>query len=215
MPGYWSKRPNYVTPDAASARAFAEPKAKLISEFLELRGDERILDVGAGTGHLTVALAKRGHPLVATDMAHAMLIRNPASRRAVADAGRLPFPDASFDVVVESNLLHHIEDPVGVLREMARVSRGKIGAVEPNRNHPPMFLFSLLVKEEWKGLRFTPGYLRRLAERARLDVKRVFPTGWVYQNKTPNWLAGPLSKFNGRCALAAYTVGAFRKENRP
>ncbi len=214
MSDYWSKRPNYATPDAASARAFAEPKAELISKFLKLRGDERILDVGAGTGHLTVALARRGHRLVATDLAHAMLIRNPASGRALADAEHLPFPDASFDVVVESNLLHHVEDPVAVLREMARVSRGKIGVIEPNRNHPPMFLFSLLVKEEWKGLRFTPGHLKRLAERARLGVERVFPTGWVYQNKTPNWLAGPLSKFNGRCALAAYTVGAFRKENR-
>ena len=213
MSDYWSKRPDYVTPDAASARGFAEPKAKLISEFLELRGDERILDVGAGTGHLTVALARRGHPLVATDLAHAMLTRNPARGRAVADAGRLPFPDASFDVVVESNLLHHVDDPIAVLGEMARVSRGKIGVIEPNRNHPPMFLFSLLVKEERKGLRFTPGHLKRLAARARLGVDRVFPTGWVYQNKTPNWLAGPLSKFNGRCALAAYTVGAFRKEN--
>ena len=215
MSDYWSRRPDYVTSDAASARGFAEPKAALISKFLELRGDERILDVGAGNGHLTVALARRGHPLVATDLAHAMLIRNSASGRALADAERLPFPDASFDVVVESNLLHHVEDPVAVLREMARVSRGKIGVIEPNRNHPPMFLFSLLVKEEWKGLRFTPGHLKRLAERARLGVERVFPTGWVYQNRTPNWLVGPLSKFNGRCALAAYTVGAFLKEKRP
>ena len=63
-------------------------------------------------------------------------------------------------------------------------------------------------------IHFAPLDRRFRQERARLGVERIFPTGWVYQNKTPNWLAGPRSKFNGRCALAAYTVGAFRKENR-
>jgi hypothetical protein len=76
-----------------------------------------------------------------------------------------------------------------------------------------MALFSLLVREERAGLRFTPGHLRRLGESAGLRVIFLEASGWVYQNRTPSRLAALLGRFNGRCALAAYAVGVFTKEN--
>lgn len=210
--GYWDGQAGYRDADARSARAFAEPKAERIAELLALGGDEPVLDVGAGTGHLTAALARRGHPVTALDASAGMLGRNPAPRRVRADATRLPFGDGAFALTVESNLLHHVDDPVEVLKEMARVSRGGVVAIEPNRNHPPMFLFSLLVREEWPALRFTPDHVRRLAEQAGLAAKHVAATGWVYQNKTPAFLAGVLGKYNRACPLAAYVLGVFMQE---
>jgi len=209
---YWSAHSSYRDADSPSARAFADPKAERIARLLGLRGDEPVLDVGAGTGHLGEAFRRRGHPVTAIDLTRAMLARNPASRRLVADGARLPFADAAFPLVIEASVLHHVADPVAVLREMARVSAGPVVAVEPNRNHPPMFVFSLLLREEWPALRFTPTHVARLGRRARLAPLDVAATGWVYQNKTPARLAGVLARYNRPCPVAAYTVAVFRQE---
>jgi SAM-dependent methyltransferase len=205
----WEERGDYKGADAPSARAFADPKAERIARWAGLTGSEPILDVGAGTGHLTQAFRRRGHRVVACDAAARMLARNPASLRARGDAARLPFPDGAFALAVESNLLHHVADPVAVLREMARVAGGRVAAIEPNRNHPPMFLFSLARREERAGLRFTKAHLARLAAAADLSPIRLEATGWVYQNRTPDFLAGLLGRRNGACPLAAYVVGVF------
>lgn len=207
--GYWEQHKSYKPADAASARAFADPKAERIAEWAGLAPGEPILDVGAGTGHMTEALRRRGHPVVAVDASAAMLRRNPSPARVRADAARLPFRDGTFATAVEANLLHHVADPVAVLREMARVARGRVAAVEPNRNHPPMFLFSLLVREEWAGLRFTKAHVQGLAAAAGLRTVRIEATGWVYQNKTPGFLAGILGRANRGCPVAAYLLGVF------
>lgn len=208
--GYWERRERYAPPDAPSARAFAAPKARAIAEALALTGRETVLDVGAGTGHLGEAFRARGHRVVAVDASSNMLRRNPAPFLCLADAGRLPFPDGAFDVSVEANLLHHLPDPVAALREMARVSRLGVGLVEPNRYHPPMALFSLLVAEERRGLRFCARHLRRLAESAGLRPALLVAVGWVYQNRTPAAVVGLLGRFNRPCPAAAYVVGVFR-----
>ncbi len=215
---YWERHTSYRDAESASARAFADPKAARIAGALGLSGSERILDVGAGTGHLGAAFERRGHEVVAVDLARALLLRNPArsdGRGILADALRLPFASGSFPLVIEASLLHHVDDPVAVLREMARVSQGPVAAVEPNRNHPPMFLFSLLLREEWRALRFRPAHLRRLAEKAGLQTQQVEATGWVYQNKTPRLLAGWLGKWNRNVPCSAYALGVFRKAEDP
>jgi len=209
---YWDEHGSYKDAGARSARAFAEPKAARIAAAFGLAGNEPVLDVGAGTGHLSEAFRRRGHPVIALDASANMLRRNPTSARVRADAVRLPFPDDAFPLVVESNLLHHADDPVAVLKEMGRVSRGPVAAIEPNRNHPPMFLFSLLLKEEWPALRYTRSHLGELAKAAGLHRVCLEATGWVYQNKTPNLLAGWLGRYNGSCPVAAYLLGVFRKE---
>jgi SAM-dependent methyltransferase len=208
--GYWARRERYAAPDATSARAFAVPKARAIAEALALTGRETVLDVGAGTGHLGEAFRARGHRVVALDASWNMLRKNPAPVLCLADAARLPFPDGAFDVAVEANLLHHLPDAVAALREMARVSRLGVGVVEPNRYHPPMALFSLLVPEERRGLRFCARHVRRLAESAGLSPLFLVAAGWVYQNRTPAAVARFLSRFEGPCPAAAYVVGAFR-----
>lgn len=208
--GYWEEHGSYKDADAASARAFADPKAARVAAVLGLRGDEPVLDVGAGTGHLTAAFARRGHPVTALDRAGAMLRRNAAGPRVRGDAARLPFPDGAFALAVESNVLHHVPDPVGVMREMARVAGGVVALIEPNRNHPPMFCFSLLLREEWPALRYTPSHVRRLAAAAGLPVLHLAAEGWVYQNKTPDPFARRLGRYNGPCPLGAYIVGVFR-----
>jgi SAM-dependent methyltransferase len=84
-----------------------------------------VLDLGAGTGVVSDRLRDRGARPVALDLSEDML-RLDRHRRPpalVADVGALPLATAALGGVVASFVLNHVGDPIGVLREMARVSR--------------------------------------------------------------------------------------------
>src|SRR6185503_14968602 len=97
--------------------------AELLGGLLPPGG--RYLDVGAGTG---ARLAEHGS-LLAVDVEPMALAlhreRHPSSAVVACDAGALPFPDATFDAVVEITVLYHraISEPAAAVAEMARVVR--------------------------------------------------------------------------------------------
>jgi ubiquinone/menaquinone biosynthesis C-methylase UbiE len=121
---------------AAEAYATGEHKSgrelQLVVDFAAPTGSERVLDIGTGAGHTALALAPRVSSVVLTDPVQAML---GTARRLFADAGirnaefveavaeRLPFPDASFDIVTTRLAAHHFDDVALAFREMARVLR--------------------------------------------------------------------------------------------
>jgi malonyl-CoA O-methyltransferase len=91
-----------------------------------------VVDLGAGTGHASLAL-KRRYPssrVVALDLAEGML-RSARSQqtllrrfaRVCADAAALPLRDASVDLVFSNLMLQWCSDPDAVLRECRRVLR--------------------------------------------------------------------------------------------
>lgn len=92
-----------------------------------------LLDLGCGPGTITVDLAERVAPgrVVGLDAAAGVLAeaaalaerRGAAVEWVVGDALALPFDDATFDVVHAHQVLQHLPDPVGALRELARVTR--------------------------------------------------------------------------------------------
>jgi SAM-dependent methyltransferase len=57
----------------------------------------------------------------------------PAGRIVEASGDRLPFDDASFDVVCESGMLHHVPDPNLIVQEMMRVARYAVFLSDENR----------------------------------------------------------------------------------
>lgn len=91
-----------------------------------------VLDVGCGPGTITVDLAARVAPgrtvgvdaAVAAIAEAAQLTTDDRVEFHVADVMRLDFPDDSFDIVHAHQVLQHLADPVGALREMGRVCRG-------------------------------------------------------------------------------------------
>jgi SAM-dependent methyltransferase len=86
----------------------------------------RVLELGAGTGRLTAALAAHAHQVLATDPLPEMLahLRRalPEIPAAQAVAERIPLPDHSVDVVVSAQAYHWF-DPDKALPEIARVLR--------------------------------------------------------------------------------------------
>lgn len=128
---------------------------------------ERALDVGAGTGDLTVGLigaSDRSSTVVALDLAPRMheiaqrrLARAGLTRRAmsvVGNAESVPLPDASVDRVISGFTLRNIGDLPRALREMRRVLRpgGRIVLLE--LSHPPNAAFGALYR--WYFDRLAP-----------------------------------------------------------
>jgi SAM-dependent methyltransferase len=108
-----------------------------LCETIDLRSGERVLDIAAGNGNVSLAAARRWCDVVATDYVPALLDRAMARARAEhldieiqqADAEALPFADASFDVVVSTFGIMFTPDQEQAAVEMARVCRpgGKMG----------------------------------------------------------------------------------------
>lgn len=95
-------------------------KYRIIKEQLQLLGDARVLDVGAGTGI--------GHEIIPNtgiDPAAKLIAQHPNKESVVGPAEQLPFPDNSFDAAISVTALHHT-DFRRALTEMLRVSRGPI-----------------------------------------------------------------------------------------
>ncbi len=121
---------------AAEAYATGEHKSgrelELVVDFAAPTGGERVLDIGTGAGHTALALAPRVSSVVLTDPVPTMLataqrlftvagVRNAEFVEAVAE--RLPFPDASFDIVSTRLAAHHFDEVAAAMREVARVLR--------------------------------------------------------------------------------------------
>lgn len=83
----------------------------------------RLLDVGCGTGGSAFVLSRYGHAVgMDRDPQFLDLSKDrPYAERVVGEAEKLPFPDASFDVVAALDVLEHLDDDIAGAREVVRV----------------------------------------------------------------------------------------------
>lgn len=109
-----------------------------------VHGQARVLEVGAGTGLVTSALAGAVQQVVASDYADGMVAALQQRMRAAghgnvqcvqADVYQLPYPDASFDAVVAANVLHLLPDLPAGLEALRRVVRPGGVVVVPTYCH--------------------------------------------------------------------------------
>lgn len=110
---------------------------ELLSEAVDLRAGERVLDVAAGNGNATLAAARRFAHVTSTDYVPALLERGKLRAQAeglsvtfdVADAEALPYTGASFDVILSTFGVMFAPDHTKAASEMMRVCRpgGRIG----------------------------------------------------------------------------------------
>jgi SAM-dependent methyltransferase len=87
-------------------------------------GGSLVLDVGAGRPEFAEAFAGAGATYVALDVNELGAAAAAAGSFCVVGSGeRLPFADASLDVVFASNVLEHVRHPTMLLDELVRVAR--------------------------------------------------------------------------------------------
>jgi ubiquinone/menaquinone biosynthesis C-methylase UbiE len=108
-----------------------------LCEALDLHAGARVLDVAAGNGNATLAAARRWCDVTSTDYVSSLLESGRARAEAEghrvqfqeADAENLPFPDASFDVVMSTFGVMFTPNQGKAASELVRVCRpgGKIG----------------------------------------------------------------------------------------
>ncbi|MCG8350962.1 MAG: methyltransferase domain-containing protein [Chloroflexales bacterium] len=146
----WSNPDAVSHQDAANMAAFLEERAQtpeqqrlhatLISQFAP-QPDERLIDVGCGTGVIARRLAscvgETGYVLgldistVMIKMARQLSV-HPALHFEQSDVTALPYAEASFDGATAARLLLHVDNPAAILRELRRVVKpgGRLGLLE-------------------------------------------------------------------------------------
>jgi len=102
-----------------------------------LSEDMVLVDLGAGDGYLSRAVAPKVDTVIAVDISGAMIneLRKKAAREGlrniqtiVSDGCDVPLEDGSVDIICANMFLHHIEEPITAVREMSRILKpgGKV-----------------------------------------------------------------------------------------
>lgn len=131
----------YTTSDRLSSRLATQRTIDIILET-KCFEDRAVLDMGCGDGHFTIHFWNAGNPRSLTGVdaaAQAIRISNKNKQDRpiefmVGNAHHLPYPDNSFDVVLIQSILHHDDDPQGMIREAFRLAP-LILIHEPNGNN--------------------------------------------------------------------------------
>lgn len=178
--------------DLLSDRSEA-PMRKSGLELLKASTGERVLEIGFGTGHSLVAVAKAVGPkgkvfgldlsdkmlkLAKTNLAKARLLER--TRLRCGDAAQLPYADGSMDGVFMSFTLELFDTPEipKVLRECKRVLRrgGRIvvvGMSKDAKRDPLIGIFEWIHMHFPNYLDCRPIYVRKAIERAGFTIKRA------------------------------------------
>jgi SAM-dependent methyltransferase len=152
---------------------------------LGLRAGELVLDLGCGFGRHAYEVLRRGGRVVACDMAIPELVevrntyaamvasgeldRDVTATATAGDATRLPFPDATFDRVIASEVLEHVPNDQGALDELMRVLKpGGIIAVTVPAFLPERICWAL--SDDYHAPAEVGGHVR-IYTRAELGVK--------------------------------------------
>ena len=160
-------------------------------ERLGLKAGDKVLDLGCGFGRHAFEAARRGASVVALDAGRDEVEGVAATFAAMVEAGELaegslhanvvqgdalhlPFPDATFDRVVCSEVLEHIPDDVAAMHELTRVLRpGGTMAITVPRFGPELVNWAL--SDEYHNV---PGGHIRIYRRSVLEG-RLTSTGMV------------------------------------
>lgn len=115
--------------DTAQGRIVGRIEKEAIYSYLEPRTGLKLLDIGCGTGHYSIDLARMGLEVIGIDVSQAMLKKAQAKATEAgvtmhfteADALCLPFADETFDLVLSADSMEWVADFPVALQEAYRV----------------------------------------------------------------------------------------------
>jgi SAM-dependent methyltransferase len=207
----------WSTGDYAVVGTTLQIVGEALCEALDLRSGASVLDVAAGNGNATLAAARRWCDVTSTDYVTSLLesgkkragAEGHVIRFQEADVEKLPFGDASFDVVMSTFGVMFTPDQEQAAREMARVCKpgGKIGLA----NWTPESFIGQLFKTIGKYVPPAPGVRspglwgtrKRLEELFGTNAMHIAATQreFVFRYRSPmHWIEvfrtyyGPMNK---------------------
>src|SRR3989338_1010354 len=170
--------------DHPVVKAHVTDKLNFIKKNIKFSKKTKVLEVGAGNGYFSYYLADFCDLLV-TDINRETLLLNPVKKKMIADANKLPFKDDSFDVVMCFDVLHHVDNPEKVVKELNRVSRKYVILVEPNSENFIYTLIFLFIPREWGSIKFTTKYFKNLICGNNLKILKFKHVGRFTTPNTP------------------------------
>ncbi len=126
-------RSNFVSRDGAGYERqmgrWSQRLAPLFADFAGVGGDERVLDMGCGTGSLAAEVGRRDPETFVVGLDYSVAYANYASQHVggrcrflVADGAVLPFADGLFNRCFSQLVLHFVPDPRLAIGELRRVT---------------------------------------------------------------------------------------------
>ena len=204
---FWARRPYEDAADRAALRA-----------MLPRRGG-RLLDVGAGYGRLVdeyeafAEVVLLDASAVHVEAARRRLASDPRISVMEADASAIPLGDETVDVVVCVRLLHHLEDPRPVLREIGRVLRpgGTLVLEVANKRNAKAIARWLLRRQAWSPFAPGPATYRPLHhDHAPADLER-----WLAEAGLRIERRRTVSLFRARPVTARFHAATLVRLERP
>jgi len=163
----------------------------IINEYLTLEPEEKIIDVGGGTGLIAKVLRskKQNDDIMVIDLSHSMLqkVKDPTLSVAQGDVTAFPLKDETFTLAILVNTLHHIYETKQqvALQEVFRIlkKQGKIFVIEI------WHLSNLFIKIEkifvGKTHHLTPDKMQLAIQDAGFhEIKVFFPKKYPYRYVT-------------------------------
>jgi len=186
---------------------------RLSLQFLEMEElispEHRVLEIGCGIGSVVAALNEKGIDAIGTDISAAAVEygrqKYPGIRIEAHPAERLPYDDASFDVVLSFDLFEHIDQTDAHLAEVTRLLKpgGYYLFQTPNKYVNTVWETLSTRSFEWRRYHpslHSPGQLRKRLARHGLDCR------FVKINPINEYALQKLRKALGRVGLIARYV---------
>ncbi|MEA3186211.1 MAG: hypothetical protein QOD99_41 [Chthoniobacter sp.] len=162
-----------------------------------------VIDLGCGDGFFTIRFWDAAKPktMLGIDGAASAIdvAKKSCGARAirfeVGNAHQLPLPDDSFDVALVQSVLHHDDDPQGIIREAFRLARAVV-IHEPNGNNPFLKVIEKAspYHREHHETSYTTTQMTRWIERAGGSVIQKRFAGFVAMF-CPDWIARIMKLF--------------------
>jgi ubiquinone/menaquinone biosynthesis C-methylase UbiE len=187
----------------------AERRAKLIINYGSLEPNERVLEIGCGTGLFTDLIINQiDLDLIAIDISNDLL--NKAKQRGLnvkfdtQSAHSLRFENNSFNKVIGSSVLHHLNVEIA-LKEFFRVLKpcGRIIFVEPNLLNPQIYIqkniswIKKMAFDTYHETAFNRWRIKKILSAAGFQNCRIIPHEFLHPY-TPHYLTKLVSSLGER-----------------
>jgi ubiquinone/menaquinone biosynthesis C-methylase UbiE len=199
-----------------------------VVELAEPQPGDAALDIATGAGHTALALAPHVGRVTAYDLTREMLheTRRNAAARGLANvytqqgpAEKLPFRDASFDIITVRQAPHHFADVRGAVREIERVAKPGARVVIVDSTAPPGHENDPELAAQWDRMErlrdpshvrnYSPSEWRAMVESAGLHVV-CEQTSFATENGGPMEFAAWTRRINTPPEAVAELTQIFR-----